>query len=114
MRQGDSGQISLEDLPTDHTYLIYMSIYNEETGRIVKEISTVSNNVDGTAIFSFVPGTTDNVPVGDYVYGIKMCYEGEEHTLVPEVTIEDGTVIEQPAPSFVIAEKIVEGPSDAD
>lgn len=115
MYQGDSGQIEFGGFPTDKAYTVYLALKNPDTGKIVKEFtSSTFNQSTGEAIFSFVPSSTDDVPSMEYEYGIKIASGSQEDTLVPEVLVQDGNVIQQPAPIFEIVDKAAEGPSDAD
>lgn len=109
MRQGDSGNIGFDGLPTDKNYVPYLSLFNEETQKIVKEFTGIFDQNAGSADFAFIPESTDDVPVGEYTYAFKLCYGQQEDTLIPEVTVEDGTIIEQAAPNFTIAVKRAEG-----
>ena len=115
MRQGDSGNIPFEDLPKDKAYNVYFSIFNEETQKVVKEISGNFNQSTGEAVIPFAPSATNDVPVGEYTFALKTCYTDTntglvtEDTWIPETTVSDGVVIELPAPTFTLAVKRVEG-----
>ena len=113
MRQGDAGNISFDGLPVDHDYSVYLALKNSETRRIVREFQGTFNQTDGSVLFSFLPSSTDDVPVAEYEYGVKICYSSGgvvvEDTLIPDVTVEDNAIVEQAPPTFTIAEKCAEG-----
>lgn len=86
-RQGDSGEITFTDIPSNKAYTAYYSVYNSKR-KIMFELSCVP--FEGLATFYLTPENMDKltVPVGDktaiYYYGLKICLPSEhyEDTLV--------------------------------
>lgn len=76
--QGDSGQLVVEDLPTDKNYTVYFAICNSNRVRVGTEISVAANQ-SPTVVFEITATLTDllTVPLGEemaeYYYGIKIC-----------------------------------------
>ena len=91
--QGDSGTLTVEDLPTDQYYTLYFAIYNERRQRMGNEISVALGGSD-VADINIPASLTDLLTVPrdedyqDYYYGLKLCVNGEEDTLV----IDDGDI----------------------
>ena len=114
IRQGDTGQVEFTGLPTDKVYTAYMSIYNEETNKIVAETDGV-NVTNGTAIIYFNKAFSDSLPVGDWVWALKICATvpvlgTSEDTIVPRSYVDDsGTLISESAPAFTVDYKMAEG-----
>ena len=64
------------------------------------------------AVFSFDHTLSDSLPVGEWTYGLKICSTGMnimEDTLLPRKYVENGELIQEPAPLFTVFEKYVEG-----
>lgn len=115
MRKGDTGNISFNGLPTDKSYNAYLSIYDEENSRILAEISTIVNN--GSATFTLTESFSNSLPVGDWVYGLKITAMVEglvmEDTVLPRTYIDDnGKLVNEPAPTFTVDEKYVKGENE--
>ena len=87
--QGDSGKLTVSNIPTDRNYKVYFAIQDENRNPIGQEVMVESYNSDAVVIF-VSSGLTDllNVPLGEesatYYYGIKICYTDEllEDTLM--------------------------------
>ena len=85
--QGDSGQIVVNGLPTDKNYKVYMAIQNEKRKPIGNEIMVESENLE-TVTLPISASLTDllAVPTSEdsatYYYGIKICYDTDEDTLI--------------------------------
>ena len=113
MRQGDTGNISFSGIPTDKAYTVYLSVYNPDTEKIIKEIQhTTFVQAQGQALFKLDETTSNSLPVGDWVYGLKICYSGDgsEDTILPRSYTDDsGELIHDPAPQFTVDYKYVEG-----
>ena len=114
MRQGDTGNVEFTGLPEDANYSVYMSIYNEDTNTIIAEQAattyTQTGGEDkGKAVFTFDETFSNSLPVGDWNYGLKICANGTEDTLLPKTSLENGKLVKEPAPSFTVDNKIVEG-----
>lgn len=110
MRQGDTGNIFVEGFPTDKDYTVYFSIYNPDENKILAEITAATfAQATGQAIFTFDETFSNSLPVGDWIYGIKICASGMEDTLIPKTTIENGKIKQEPYPTFTVDYKIAEG-----
>lgn len=116
MRKGDTGDIIFTGLPTDKVYTAYMSVYDEEKGKIltVPELSATVNQQTGAVSIWVNEDFSNALPVGYWVYGFKIKSESNgvisEDTLIPRSYIdENGNLINEPAPAFTVDEKIVEG-----
>lgn len=112
--KGDSGSLLFKNIPTDKNYTLFFSIVDEESGKIINEISTntlhleeiiLNIPVSFTDKLKFESGENERI----YKYGVKLCNGIEEHTLVPKVDILGDTPIFKNAPDFVLKQKFVEG-----
>lgn len=87
--QGDSGELTVTNIPEDRNYKIYFAIQDENRNPVGSEVMVESNYADTVVIF-ISGGLTDllTVPVGDetstYYYGVKLCYTEDllEDTLI--------------------------------
>lgn len=116
LRQGDTGNLTFEGLPIDKIYMAYLSIYNPETNTIIKEITAYSykNDTDtGVAYFRITATLSNSLPVGEWTYGLKICADGSEDTVLPYSYTNDGTVVNDDAPKFTVDYKYVEGTKNA-
>lgn len=110
LKKGDTGNVHISGIPTDKFYTIYMSIYNEESNSIITEITAVNyNQAQGTADIIFNEEISNSLPVGDWVYGIKICADGSEDTVIPVTRVENGAIVNYSAPRFTVDYKYVEG-----
>jgi hypothetical protein len=108
--KGDTGNVSFGGLPKDKLYTAFFSIFDEDAERIIKEIpAKVYNQVEGTADFVIDKITSDELPIGDFTYALKICANGSEDTIIPETALENGVYVQKPAPSFSVYAKRVEG-----
>ena len=77
--QGDSGELTVSNIPTNRNYKIYFAIQDENRIPVGSEVMVESNYSDAVVIF-ITGGLTDllTVPLGEetstYYYGIKLCY----------------------------------------
>lgn len=111
LRQGDTGNITFSGLPTDKNYSVYLSVYNPDNDTILKELLAASfTQGTGVAIFTFNEDFSNDLPVGDWTYGLKICADGSEDTVLPRAYIDDsGELIKEAAPTFTVDSKYVEG-----
>lgn len=111
LRQGDTGNITFSGLPTDEDYSVYLSVYNPDNDKILQEtLAAEFDRVEGVALFTFNEDFSNNLPVGDWTYGLKICANGTEDTVLPRTYINDsGELIKEPAPQFTVDYKYVEG-----
>lgn len=110
LRQGDTGNIVFSGLPTDKAYTVYLSVYNPDNDTILKEVEAAGfAQGTGVATFTFNEDFSNGLPVGDWTYGLKICANGSEDTVLPRAYIEDGELIKEAAPTFTVDSKYVEG-----
>lgn len=110
MRQGDTGNIIVKGLPKDKNYSVYLSVYNPDENKILAELLAASySQATGVAIFTYDEDFSNSLPVGEWVWGLKICANGSEDTLIPKVTIENGKINTGVYPAFTVDNKIVEG-----
>lgn len=112
IRQGDTGNITFSGLPTDKAYDVYLSVYNPDTENIIKEILHTSfTQAEGIALFTIDEDDSNSLPVGEWEYGLKICAsDGSEDTVLPRMYVDDeGNLIQEPAPKFIVLDKYVEG-----
>ena len=110
LRQGDTGQVTFTGLPTDAAYGVYMSIFSPDTDTIIDELAaSVFTQSTGVALFVFDETFSNSLPVGDWEYGLKICHDGTEDTLIPQTKIVDGKLVKEKAPKFTVDSKYVEG-----
>ena len=111
MRQGDTGNITFSGLPKDKAYTVYLSVYNPDENTILKELVAASfTQATGVAIFTFNEDFSNSLPVGDWIYGLKICAnDGSEDTILPQTSIKDGKLVQSAAPTFTVDYKVVEG-----
>lgn len=110
VRQGDTGNIVITGIPTDRIYSVYFSVYNPENNRILVETSVSSEQATGKATFAINETFSNALRVGEWEYGIKICSQGTEDTLVPRMYVNDeGELVQENAPLFIVYDKFVEG-----
>ena len=110
LRQGDTGNIVFSGLPSDKAYGVYLSVYNPDNDTILKELEAANfAQATGIATFTFDEDFSNSLPVGDWTYGLKICANGSEDTVLPRAYIEDGELIKEAAPTFTVDSKYVEG-----
>ena len=110
IRKGDTGNVVYRGLPTDKNYTVYHSIYDPDTYKILGEIPGTFTQATGAVVFSFDTDYTDNLPVGEWEYGLKICAGGTEDTILPRAyTNDNGELVREPAPMFTVWDKVVEG-----
>lgn len=91
--QGDSGTLVVEELPTDRNYSLYFSIYNDKR-QIIGETEPIALNGATMKSIPIEASLTDLLTVpkdedyAEYYYGLKLCVNGEEDTLI----IDDGDI----------------------
>ena len=108
-RQGDSGKLLIEGLPTDRAYKCYFSVYDTNRKIIFELEEDVTS--EGTVIFNFSPSNTNllEVPTKQksllYFYGIKICCEEDDY----EDTLIIGSKTYKDLNQFVVYPLITEG-----
>lgn len=114
IRKGDSGSFKVKGIPTDKNYNVYFAIYDPTTGDIViPELIEQSHNLPEVTINLSVEFTNalEGTEKGRrYSYGIKLCAENREETVVPSVVKDSrGVSFMQRPPDFVVYSAKVEG-----
>lgn len=111
LRQGDTGNITFTGIPTDKNYAVYLSVYDPDTENIIKEIEATSfTQAVGTALFTVSEDESNDLRVGEWEYGLKICASGSEDTVLPRMYVDnESNLIQEPAPKFVVLDKYVEG-----
>lgn len=110
MRQGDTGNIIVKGLPKDKVYSVYLSVYNPDENKILAELLAASyTQATGVAIFTYDEDFSNSLPVGEWVWGLKICANGSEDTLIPKTTIQNDRIIPGNYPSFTVDYKVAEG-----
>ena len=111
IKQGDTGNLYFRGLPKDKAYDVYFSIYDPDNYTIIKETqANVFAQAAGEAYFAIDEDFSNALPVGDWVYGLKICFNGSEDTILPRAYIdEDGNLVKENAPEIHIDNKYVEG-----
>lgn len=109
-RLGDSGSITVIDIPTDDDYKVSFAVINPVGMKILQEVSVQSNNQEEVEIEIPVSFTT-SLGVGKFFYGIKLTdSEGKEQTVMPMAyEDEDGNVGINNPNTFVVKPLLVEG-----
>ncbi len=113
--QGDSGNFTFTNIPTDKNYLVYFSIRNPETWELIGEEVMVQSNYRSEVPFSLSATYTDNIPINEdesktvYAYGLKICHGDDESTLIPYVDESSSVPKFAKAPKLIVYPKYVEG-----
>lgn len=110
VKQGDTGNVAFRGIPTDKNYAVYLSVYNPDTNDIINEFLLTFNQETGVATFLLDEDSSNALPVGDWVYALKICADGMEDTLLPRAyTDDEGELVREDAPQFTVDYKYVEG-----
>lgn len=108
-RQGDSGKLLVEGLPTDRNYRCYFSVYDINR-KIIFELGE-DVTPEGKVTFTLSPAYTNllEVPTKQknllYFYGIKICCEEDDY----EDTLIIGSKTYKDLNQFVVYPLITEG-----
>lgn len=109
VREGDSGSLIVNNVPTDANYKVSLGIVDPESGNIVKEISSNSMTSSSVAINISV-SDTESIGEGKYLYGIKLTNGTNETTVIPNAyRNQGGCLTVQFPPTFNVLPKLVEG-----
>ena len=109
VRQGDSGTLIINNVPTDNNYKVSLGIVEPDSGNIIKEISANSLTSARVALNISVQETED-IGEGKYLYGIKLSANGKETTVIPNAYKNAGGCLTIPLPpTFTVLPKLVEG-----
>ena len=112
-RLGDSGYITITDLPTDDDYEVSIGVFDPKDRMLLNETSINSDNASSVEI----PITTEftkSLGVGRYFYGIKLTDgNGEEQTVLPgAIEDENGKIIMNQPNTFTVRQLLAEGGND--
>ena len=95
---GDSGNLTFTGLPTDHDdYEFFMEVHGATD--IVK---TAQLNGESEVDVEFTVADTTALGVGRFPYGVKVCRNGIENTLIPNLSVSNQA-------HFIVNKKVVEG-----
>lgn len=113
-RLGDSGRITITDVPTDDDYKVSFAVINPVDMSILQEVSVQSDNEDEVEIPINVAFTTA-LGVGRFFYGLKLTDSmGEEQTVLPMAyQDEDGNVGINNPNTFIVKPLLVQGGTNA-
>ena len=114
IRRGDSGSFKLKGIPTDKNYKVYFAVYDPVTGEIVSPELFVPSNKESDVTVDLSIDFTNSLEGTEkgrrYSYGIKLCDDGKEETVVPSVVKDSrGVSFMQRPPDFVVYSAKVEG-----
>ena len=111
LKQGDTGNVYFNKLPKDKPYDVYLSVYDPDTNNILNETqATTYTQATGQAYFGISEDFSNGLPVGDWEYGLKICYDGTEDTVLPRAYLdESGALVKEAAPKITVDYKYVEG-----
>lgn len=107
---GDTGNIIFSGLPKDRNYTCYFSVNNDETGAILKEkIAADFNILSGSARVTIDETFSNSLPIGEWSYSFKMCYDNSENTFIPTIQVINGKVVRKNPPAFIVLDRRAEG-----
>lgn len=114
IRQGDSGSFKIKGIPADKNYKVYFAVFDPVTGEIVSPELYVPSNLSPEVLVELSKDFTTSLQGTEkgrrYSYGIKLCYEEKEETIVPSVVKDSrGVSYMQRSPDFVVYSAKVEG-----
>lgn len=113
--KGDSGNITFKGLPTDKNYSVCLAISDPETNETIGDELVIGSNFLSSVTFTLSSDFTDQFNVDEenlfsvYQYGLKICSESDEYTLIPKVEIVKENPVFKPAPKVIVHKKFVEG-----
>ena len=116
--QGDSGTLTVNELPTDKNYTIYLAIRNKKRELVGSEIYLSTNQSD-TVTFVIGAALTDllTVPLSEesetYYYGIKLCATDAQTLVETEETLFLGDMTIAEMNTITVYPKRVEGYTNA-
>lgn len=113
-RQGDTGEYSVEGLPTEgiNNALVYLSFYNNK--RVILSEISAEPDIEGNAKFYISSEMTDKLTVPNgassatYYYGLKLCYTDDEEREWEDTLVINGKKVED-LNKIIVYPKIVEG-----
>ena len=82
MFQGDTGNIIINGIPKTRDYRIYFQI-NTMEGEKLFVIDDITSNYHSTVVIPIGTEISDRLPVGQYCYAVKLCYDYSEETVIP-------------------------------
>lgn len=110
IRQGDTGNMVFTGLPKDKAYDVYFSVYNPDENTIIAQLKAYQfTQSTGIAVFLIDEDFSNALPVGDWSWGLKVCKDGMEDTIVPKTYFENGKIIQGKYPAFTVDYKVAEG-----
>ena len=113
--KGDSGNITFTGIPEDKNYTVYFAISEPDSGTIIGDELSVSSSNNTSVTFTLSASYTDQLAsnsddsVAVYQYGLKLCSNSDEYTVIPKVVIKNNEPSFLPAPKVIVHQKFVEG-----
>lgn len=106
-RLGDSGHITVSDIPTDDDYTVSLGVFNPADKMILNEVSVQSDNASSVEI-PFSAEFTTSLGVGRFFYGIKLTdIDGEEMTICPGVEEDSNGNISMKSPNTITVKPLL-------
>lgn len=112
--QGDSGTLTVNDLPTDKSYTVYFAIKDKKRNTIGDEMYLTSNSQSAVSFF-ISADLTDllTVPMSkeseEYYYGVKICSTDTQTNVTSEETLIIGDSDISDMNTITVYPKRVEG-----
>ena len=108
VRKGDSGAVIIKNIPVG-SYKVSLGVVDPDSGDIIKEWSTYSNDANQASIQIPVEDT-ESLGEGKFLYGIKLTLGDSETTVIPNAYKTAGGFLSIPLPpTFTVLPKLVEG-----
>lgn len=113
LRQGDSGEYTVEGLPNNYLYLAYFAVHDDKRNPVGYEIIKEIDQANARVTFPLTPEFTDylivkpNEEVATYFFDVKLSYYSDS------IQIEDTLILGDKTPeeknTITVYPKTVEG-----
>lgn len=113
LRQGDSGEYTIEGLPNNHLYLAYFAVHDDKRNRIGFELIKEIDQRNARVTFELTPEFTDyltvksNEEVATYYFDVKLSYYSDSTKIEDTLILGDKTPEEKN--TITVYPKTVEG-----
>lgn len=98
---GDSGAVTISNLPTDsNNYILWLQVNGKQT--VIKNYAL---NGAAEQEVDFSVDDIKNIGQGQWPYGVKLSNGDEEDTYIPDLRVS-------PQALFIVNKKAVEGPTN--
>ena len=97
LRQGDSGEYTIEGLPNNYLYLAYFAVHDEKRNRVGFEIIKEIDQTNARVTFELTPEFTDylivkpNEEVATYYFDVKLSYYSDSTKIEDTLILGDKT-----------------------